>query len=294
MKPDWDSITTHIQQICGQVADTPRPVGGGCINATYVLEGKGRRFFVKLNDASTQTMFEAEAEGLRALAQTGCIRVPAPLCYGVAGRHAYLVMEHVALEETGRPESLGEALAALHCASPADEWQGYGWQRDNTIGRTPQINTREHDWGRFWAEHRLGFQLELAQRKGTGIGLARRGERLLADLASFFPDDPPPALLHGDLWSGNYGFDERGHPVIFDPAVYYGDRETDLAMTELFSGFPSGFYAAYQAIYPLDAGYAVRKTLYNLYHILNHFNLFGGGYLARAEEMMDCLLSELR
>lgn len=297
--PDWESIATHIQQTCGQVVTTPRALGGGCINAAYVLEGnvregKEQRFFVKLNDASSQPMFEAEAEGLQALAQTGCIRIPAPLCHGVAGRHAYLVMEYITLGETGRPEQLGEALAALHHAPPTGGWQGYGWHRDNTIGSTPQINTHEHDWVRFWVEHRLGFQLKLAQHKGASNGLVRRGERLLANLAAFFPGDPPPsALLHGDLWSGNYGFDEQGRPVIFDPAVYYGDPETDLAMSELFGGFPSGFYAAYHAAYPLDAGYAVRKTLYNLYHILNHFNLFGSGYLAQAERMMDRLLSEL-
>jgi len=125
--------------------------------------------------------------------------------------------------------------------------------------------------------------------------LLRRGEALQATLTHFFTDHrPTPSLLHGDLWSGNYAFDAQGRPVIFDPAVYFGDRETDLAMTELFGGFPAAFYAAYNAAWPLDAGYATRKTLYNLYHILNHFNLFGGGYLSQAQGMIDRLLSECR
>lgn len=115
----------------------------------------------------------------------------------------------------------------------------------------------------------------------------------MQDLADFFDDVPIASLLHGDLWSGNYAFDDDGQPVVFDPAVYYGDRETDLAMTELFGGFSADFYAAYQSAWPLDSGYRVRKQLYNLYHILNHLNLFGGHYLHRAEATMEGLLAEI-
>jgi fructosamine-3-kinase len=266
-------------------------VGGGCINAAYVLEAGQRRFFVKVNGAKELAMFEAEAEGLTALGASDSIRVPQPLCYGVAGTDAYLVMEYLALGGRGKAEHLGEALAAMH----RSQQTRFGWHRDNTIGSTPQINDWSADWPGFWRDRRLGAQLTLAAGNGAGTGLLRKGERLQQNLAAFFSDYQPLAsLLHGDLWSGNYAFDDSGRPVIFDPAVYYGDRETDLAMTELFGGFPSGFYAAYEAAWPLDVGYSVRKTLYNLYHILNHFNLFGGGYLAQAEGMMDRLLSECR
>jgi fructosamine-3-kinase len=144
----------------------------------------------------------------------------------------------------------------------------------------------------FWRDQRLGYQLKLAARSGRDF--LKKGERLLADLGAFFQNyRPAPSLLHGDLWSGNVGV-ARQQPVVFDPAVYYGDRETDVAMTELFGGFSGRFYQAYRETWPLDDGYPVRKTLYNLYHVLNHFNLFGGGYGSQAEHMMDSLLSELR
>jgi fructosamine-3-kinase len=170
----------------------------------------------------------------------------------------------------------------------------FGWVQDNTIGSTPQINTPEEDWIVFWREHRLRFQLHLATRHGHGGRLRERGERLLDEFPRLFAEYQPAAsLLHGDLWSGNYAYTREGEPVIFDPAVYYGDREADLAMTELFGGFGREFYAAYREAYPLDEGYAVRKTLYNLYHVLNHLNLFGGGYLSQAQGMIDRLLSEL-
>jgi fructosamine-3-kinase len=144
----------------------------------------------------------------------------------------------------------------------------------------------------FWRDQRLGYQLKLAARSGRD--LLKKGERILADLGAFFQNyRPVPSLLHGDLWGGNVSAVER-QPVIFDPAVYYGDREADLAMTELFGGFSEQFYQAYRDTWPLDDGYPVRKTLYNLYHVLNHFNLFGGGYGSQAERMIDSLLSELR
>ena len=141
----------------------------------------------------------------------------------------------------------------------------------------------------------MQFQLDLAERRGAAARLLSQGERLLLDLPVLFDSYQPVAsLLHGDLWSGNYAYLPSGEPTLFDPAVYYGDREADLAMTELFGGFGADFYAAYNNAWPLDSGYRTRKTLYNLYHILNHFNMFGGGYLGQAQRMMDSLLSELR
>jgi len=236
-------------------------------------------------------MFEAEAEGLQALLDSHSLQVPLPIASGIANQHAYLAMEYVPFNDTGDVSQLGVQLAAMHQTRHTQ----FGWQRDNTIGSTPQTNRWTNDWVTFWAEQRLGAQLKLAAQNGAGRSLLRRGELLQTSLPDFFRDyQPAPSLLHGDLWSGNYAYDEQGRPVIFDPATYFGDRETDLAMTELFGGFPAAFYAAYNDAWPLDEGYVVRKTLYNLYHILNHFNLFGGGYLSQAENMIDRLLSECR
>ncbi len=290
----WPDVARHIAATTGRpfVADAQCAVDGGCINAASVVQGGDQRYFVKFNDAAKLDMFTAEAAGLNEIAQAQAIRVPAPICWGTSGDQAYLVLEYVEQAHPQRESmaQLGQALAQLHRRLS----EHYGWHRDNTIGATLQVNTPSTNWVDFWQRHRLGFQLELAKRNGHGGKLQRRGERLVADLGTFFRAGAPVAsLLHGDLWSGNYTFDEHGHPVIFDPAVYYGDRETDLAMTELFGGFPSRFYDAYREAYPLEAGYAVRKTFYNLYHVLNHLNLFGGGYLSQAERMIDMLLAEV-
>ena len=187
------------------------------------------------------------------------------------------------------PEQAGRQLAAMH----RNGRERFGWHRDNTIGSTPQPNASSADWIKFWREQRLGFQLRLAARNGHGGRLQSQGEKLLECFPALIDHDPQPALLHGDLWGGNLGYDSDGHPVIYDPAVYYGDREAELAMTELFGGFPGHFYAAYEEAWPLEPGYRVRKTLYNLYHILNHLNMFGGGYLGQAQRMIDRLLAEV-
>lgn len=267
-----------------------RPVGGGCINEAYRIEGDAGVYFVKLNAADGLFMFEAESAGLQELASAQAIRVPNPMCCGRSAARSYLIMEYIEFAGRGDPEQFGRQLARLHRVhSPV-----YGWHRDNTIGATTQVNTPASHWIAFWRDHRLGYQLRLAARKGYGGSLQAKGERLLDAFPALFDDYHPPAsLLHGDLWGGNYATDSNGRPVIFDPAVYYGDREADLAMTELFGGFNSRFYDAYNESYALDAGYATRKTLYNLYHVLNHLNLFGGGYGAQAEHMMSVLLAEL-
>jgi fructosamine-3-kinase len=172
-------------------------------------------------------------------------------------------------------------------------WGQFGWHRDNTIGSTPQTNTPARNWVDFWRRNRLGFQLALAHRNGYGGRLQDRGRRLLERFPTLLDHAPQSSLLHGDLWGGNMSFDRGGNPVIYDPAVYYGDRETDLAMTELFGGFGGDFYAAYEEAWPLAPGYPTRKLLYNLYHILNHLNLFGSGYLGQAQGMIERLLAEL-
>ena len=286
-------ITRHISQVTGIDFDDvrQRSVGGGCINTAYVLSDGAYQFFVKTNRATLLDMFAAEYAGLEEIAQTHTIKVPQPVCFGADGSLAYIVMEYLPLGSGGQEsvQTLGENLAAMHRVTAGN----FGWFRDNTIGSTPQLNQSSGDWIAFWRDRRLGFQLDLAAKNGYRGRLQQKGELLLTKLEAFFAEPPRASLLHGDLWSGNYAIDQSGEPVIFDPAVYYGDRETDLAMTELFGGFPPGFYAAYNNVYALDQGYAVRKTLYNLYHILNHLNLFGGGYGGQAERMIENLLSEV-
>lgn len=265
------------------------PVAGGDICAAEVIDDGSRRFFVKRLPAAQVGLFEAEAAGLAALGAH--LRVPAVIATGVAAGQAYLVLEALTLCGRGDAAGLGCALAALHRVPQ----HGYGWPHDNWIGRSAQRNGVQADWIEFWRSRRLGVQLALAAADGHGGRLQRDGERLLADLPAFFAGYTPAAsLLHGDLWGGNHAYLQDGTPVLFDPAVYVGDREADLAMTELFGGYAPEFYAAYRAAWPLDPGYGVRKTLYNLYHVLNHAHLFGGGYVAQAARMTATLVAELR
>ncbi len=291
---DWQKIAVTISDTLGEPFEIERhsSMGGGCINSAYRIEGRGQVYFVKLNRAELLDMFIAEAEGLAELNKPGVIRVPKPVCYGTSSDQAFIVMEHLPFGG-GRRDAMqvfGRQLAELHRFT-ADQ---FGWQRDNTIGATHQPNDRHDDWISFWQQARLGYQLKLAARQGGSHRMLDKGQQLLARVADFFTDyQPEPSLLHGDLWSGNYSILSTGEPVIFDPAVYYGDREADIAMTELFGGFGGDFYAAYNEAWPLDSGYNHRKTFYNLYHILNHFVMFGGGYGSQAEGMMDRLLSEV-
>ncbi|OJW46648.1 MAG: hypothetical protein BGO60_03990 [Thiobacillus sp. 65-1059] len=267
------------------------PIGGGDINQAFGMSDGARRYFVKANRAQRLPMFEAEAAALHALAAAQGVRVPQPLCTGAAAGQAFLVLEYLDLRGNGDAACLGERLALQHRVPQSQ----FGWAHDNWIGSTPQRNGWARDWIAFWRDERLGFQLRLAAQNGYGGALQRDGEVLLDELDAFFDGyAPAPSLLHGDLWGGNHGYLADGAPVIFDPASYVGDRECDLAMSELFGGFAADFYAAYRAAWPLDPGYAVRKTLYNLYHILNHANLFGGGYAAQAARMAAQLLAQIR
>jgi protein-ribulosamine 3-kinase len=263
--------------------------GGSSLNATWRLDFGGIPYFVKVNKAARLAMLEAEADGLLALDGTGAIRVPAPVAHGAAGEIAFLVLEWLDLDRGGRDAALGRALAVLHRTTAPQ----HGWHRDNTIGTTPQANAWCDDWATFFRDRRLAPQLALAARNGHGGALRRDGERLLAVVPVLLRGHAPlPSLLHGDLWSGNAARLASGEPVIFDPAVYHGDREADLAMTELFGGFGADFHAAYREAWPLAAGYPLRRALYNLYHVLNHANLFGGSYRADAEAMIGRLLAE--
>ena len=284
------AIADSITVATGQPFTIKNIVGtsGGCINACFIVDNETRHYFIKTNRADAISMFEAESQALDEIAKTQTIRVPLPVCTGRNNNQSWLVMENLHMQSHGRQQQLGEHLAAMHKVTSSQ----YGWVRDNTIGSTPQINTRSNNWVDFFRDQRLGYQLSLAASNGYSGSLQKSGAALMECVTDFFDDySPVPSLLHGDLWGGNYAFLETGEPVIFDPALYYGDRETDIAMTELFGGFNTEFRASYETFWPLDSGYETRKHLYNCYHVLNHLNLFGGGYASQAENIMKKLLS---
>lgn len=289
----WDEISAQISRATGQpfTASHQRPVGGGSINRAYAVVDTSRpncAYFVKLNQASQLSMFEAEALGLQEISKSHTIRVPEPICWGTVGSSAYLVLEWLDLGY-GTHQAwrvMGQNLAAMHRVTSD---RGFGWSQDNTIGSTPQPNPWCDDWVDFFTQHRIEFQLRLAHTRG---GRFPKGDRLLEQIPNLLSGHyPEPSLVHGDLWTGNAVVTQLDEPVIVDPATYYGDREVDLAMSELFGSFPADFYRAYNEAYPLTEGYQQRKVLYNLYHVLNHFNLFGGSYEAQANRMIATLVT---
>ncbi|AKG21926.1 fructosamine kinase family protein [Calothrix sp. 336/3] len=286
----WTDIDCQISQATGEKFQSSqrRTVGGGCINQGYCISDGDRTYFVKLNQATQIAMFEAESLGLQQMYDTQTIRVPQPICTGVAGNSCYIVLEWLEMGgSNGKSwQEMGQKLAAMHKINSSKD---FGWNIPNTIGSTPQINTWTASWSEFYTHHRLGYQFQLARRRG---GYFPQSEELLMAIPELLAGhEVEPSLVHGDLWGGNAGCTVDGEPVIFDPATYYGDREVDIAMTELFGGFPTAFYQGYEKVYPLDAGYSRRKTLYNLYHIINHFNLFGGSYESQANSMIRKLLA---
>jgi fructosamine-3-kinase len=289
------ALTAALQNAISRATGAPfrigraSHIGGGCIHESLALEDPGgARYFAKLNEARFAPSFEAEADGLAALAAAG-MRVPRPIARGTAEGQAFLVLEFLDLGEASGAafRDLGRRLARLH----SERGPHFGWSRDNFIGLTPQPNSACESWAEFWRTRRLAPQLESARANGHGGRLQLLGASVLDAVPRLLAGhDPAPALLHGDLWRGNAACLRDGTPVVFDPAVYYGDPEADLAMTELFGGFPEGFYAGYRELRPIAAGYPTRRALYNLYHVLNHLNLFGAGYRAQAERMMAQLL----
>jgi len=271
------------------------PVAGGSIHTACCLAGDiaagKRKYFAKLCDAERGAMLDAEIDGLRALAHAGAMRVPRTVARGAHEEAQWIVLEWLDLAplDAASGARLGEALAALHRVPQ----KRFGWARDNYIGSSPQVNGWSDDWLAFWREKRLHAQLRLAAHNRLPSRLIDRGERLMADCEEFFRGRAVvPSLLHGDLWAGNAAACAEG-AVVFDPAVYCGDHEADLAMTELFGGFPKDFYGAYRAVWPKEGDYPVRRDFYNLYHVLNHANLFAGSYIDDSERRIGRLLAEL-
>lgn len=289
----WQTITSVIeQQHPGFTLATTQGSSGGCINSGYRINGTdGSSWFVKINSADLLDMFRAEFDALQQLSKHSDMRIPQPLCFGSDSQQAFLVMELLEFGGRGSMRQFGENLAQMHQHTTAE----FGWHRDNVIGSTHQPNQPQSNWIDFYRQQRLQHQLTLVQQRGFTSRDYDNGMELCQRLDQFFSDYTPSAsLLHGDLWSGNYAFCRSGEVAIFDPATYFGDRETEIAMTELFGGFSEQFYAGYNSIWPLDSGYTVRKKLYNLYHILNHFTLFGGGYGTQAAAMIQQLLAQVR
>ena len=284
----WASICKKLSNKLGTKIEyrSNHSIQGGCINNTQALKTTHGSYFVKLNSREHRAMFEAEAESLKAIKSSNAIRCPEVILADEIEGYAVLILEFIpmqpALEDS--MEKLGQQLAMLH--KQTDEQ--FGWHGNNYIGRTPQLNQNNTNWISFFKNRRLAFQIDLCEKKGLFLS---GKDKLLENIESLFGDYcPVPSLLHGDLWGGNIGFDMDGEPVLFDPACYYGDREADLAFTEMFGGFSVTFYDAYQKAFPLHEGYLYRKRLYNLYHELNHYFLFGGAYGQQAQETICYLL----
>ena len=260
-------------------------VSGGSIGRAYCLSGAGRKLFVKCMDATEAAILQAECDGLKRLAETGTIRTPEVIGQGEIDQVAWLAMtwcdmQHMTDDGFVR---LATQLARLH----QDSSDRFGLDADNYIGRTPQSNQWDSDWCSFFLNQRLGPQLQWLDRNQSGglwdrqlSGLVESWERKFGDYR------PQPSLLHGDLWSGNVAMTVNSEPLIFDPAVHYGDRECDLAMADLFGGFNDSFYQRYQALWPLEPDWAERRRYYQLYHLLNHANLFGGHYVHICQKLI--------
>lgn len=276
-----------LEQGFGEVTRR-RSASGGCINnGEYLVTSQGQSFFLKTNPSAPTAMFAREAEGLLALAaapHAATERVPRTPDVFLVGAD-FLLLEDLqpGSPQAGFWERLGRELAVLHLHTNPE----FGFQHDNYIGSTPQPNTWCADGFAFFAEHRLLFQARLARRRGLlppDDLLAVK--RLVGRLSHLVPEQPA-SLLHGDLWSGNVLSTAFGVPALIDPAVYYGWAEAELAMTALFGAFPERFYLAYSEMRPLEKGYRQRFGLYNLYHLLNHLNLFGSGYLADVQAILN-------
>ena len=276
--------------------------GGGTSVFTLVDPETGSKFFGKTAPLSSRggPMLLGEKSSLQTMYDTQTLRVPKPLAYGEGGddSSAFLIVEHLEMTPrtpVGAMYQLGQQLAKLHRESSQNQAR-YGFPIGNTIGSTPQSNTWNDDWSDFWFENRLDPMLKRTRNVGW---TETRINKLKEKIRDILCDHKPiPSLLHGDLWGGNHGFlqsnegDDGVQPVVFDPASYYGDRETDIAMTRCFMTFDKSFYEGYQDEWPLDEEYKSRQDVYNLYHILNHAVLFGGEYRSQAKSMMDDILRQ--
>lgn len=277
-----ETILTSRHEGQPVVISSVKPLGGGCINEAASLVTNAGQYFVKWNNAKKYPgMFEAEHKGLQLLRSTGAIHIPGVVHEGIAGEHSFLVLEMVTEGKKTDDfwEDFGRSMAKMH----RHTWKAFGLDHDNYIGSLPQSNAPHDKWTEFFICERLEPQLKRARDEGKlGRNAASHFNHLFLVLDEIFPPEKP-ALLHGDLWSGNFMISPNGRACIYDPAVYYGHREMDIAMTKLFGGFNDGFYAGYTHELPLEKGWEKRVDVCNLYSLLVHVNLFGGGYAAQVE-----------
>ena len=284
-----DEVNSLLEPLYRAKIESSFSVQGGSINQTQVLVlSNGVQVFMKQNSNPPTDFFLAEAKGLRLLNQAKKgPRIPKPIAIQSGPRPTFLLMEYIKSfsEDKNFAERFAQSLSELHRVSQ----ESFGLDHNNFIGSTPQQNQMEKDGLVFFRDHRIDFQRKLARENGLlPISTDKKIDSLCDNLASFLNvTGESPALVHGDLWSGNYFSDSKGKPCMFDPAAYYGLRETDLAMTELFGRLPQRFYDAYQESFPMNPGYQERKDLYNLYHLLNHLNLFGSSYLSSVQQVIN-------
>ncbi|MBZ9611773.1 fructosamine kinase family protein [Rheinheimera maricola] len=283
----WQAIAEHINSELDIdfYLEQKQQLSGGSINLAWHISGAGQHFFVKINQREQAEQFDTEVLSLQALQQAQSITVPKVICNGHSLDKAFLVLQYLPFQ--GETEAgwrnLAQQLALLH---KKHDQAMYGFDWDNMLGATVQPNKWQSNWSSFFSEQRIGWLLQLLLEQGFGFGnIDQLVEQCRQRLQHY---QPAPSLLHGDLWRGNVGF-VGDNPAVFDPACYYGDRETDLAYTTLFGRFPEPFYQVYQELYPLDKAYSDRKDLYNLYHVLNHAYLFRGAYLVQAQELIKQL-----
>jgi protein-ribulosamine 3-kinase len=280
------AVITGIESFLAKGNDTAvkflssTSIGGGCINEAAQIETTAENYFVKYNLASKYPdMFEKEAKGLKLLASAQCLRIPEVFFHGIAGDYSFLMLEFI--NQSARIQNFwdefGYSLAALHKHTA----ESFGLDHDNYMGSLKQCNHLHPDWYSFFISERLEPQVKLARDSGAlTAAIVKSFENLYNLLPGIVPPESP-ALLHGDLWSGNFMVSEGGTACLIDPAVYYGHRETDIAMTKLFGGFPEEFYSAYNSPFPLEKGWQQRIDILNLYPLLIHVNLFGGGYASQ-------------
>ncbi len=283
----WHALSVQLSLALGQQFEVEEktPIDGGDINECYAISSGNIRFFVKVNTRENLAIYEAEAESLRHLANSGVVSVPQVIYMGVIKEKAVLVLDYIPMKPLDQENAylLGREMANLH---KWGEQLEYGFDIDNFIGTTEQRNNWHRKWANFFADHRIGLQLKLAEERGMSFGdvetiVESIKERLTGH-------QPKPSLLHGDLWTGNASMSIHG-PIVYDPACYWGDREVDIATTQLFSGLPERFYEGYAEVWPLDEEFESRKDIYNLYHRLNHCLLFGGHYLEETEALITKL-----
>lgn len=286
----WQAISKQLSETLMFSFDITEKVKvhGGDISNCYMISDGEQRYFIKINERDFISRFEAEAECIKALRKSSTVSLPELVHVGKSKEHSFLILNYLPTKPMDDPKQsylFGQQLANLHAWGEQKE---YGFDFDNYLGSTLQPNKWDKKWSRFFAEQRIGWQLQLMREKGIELVDISDFTRLVQDRLQ--SHTPRPSLLHGDLWNGNVACSAFG-PICYDPASYWGDRECDVAMTELFQGFLPEFYQGYQSILPLDSSYEERKDIYNLYHVLNHYNLFGGHYLDMAERAVNKILT---